>query len=150
MLFKYQQDEDDGEVVYVKGSDGHRYRVQMGFLSSPESLAEVQEYWSYGGRGSANWSMIILLYSEINWVSCPSGKNVCWESSVNSGQAVLTAHVYYRSAVWQSLINDYLAGGIWQETKNAYYQDIQKSIFDPICGSVPDYPTVGFIFTRVD
>ena len=51
--------------------------------------------------------------------------------------------------MWESLLNDYLGGGWEAITRNAYYYEIQKSIFDPICYAVPGIPVVGIRFTRV-
>jgi len=144
MRVKYQDD------IYVDGSDGHRYRGEMGFLSSPEALATIQEYWGYGGRGSATWKMTVRVRTQVGWVSCASDANICYEATVWSSQALLTSEVFYRPNVWSSLLESYLAGGLLATTQNSYYQDIQRTVFEPICNSVPDKPAVGFKFTRVD
>ena len=141
---------NDASEVYVSGNDGHRYRAEIGFLSTPESLAKIQEFWGYGGRGGGNWKMIVLLRESVSWIACTSEDNVCWETSVNSGQASFMSKVYLKSHVWTSLLNDYLAGGWQATTRNGHYHDVQASIFMPICNAVPDIPCVGFRFTRVD
>ncbi|OGO06563.1 MAG: hypothetical protein A2Y73_07625 [Chloroflexi bacterium RBG_13_56_8] len=146
IMVKYQDDED----IFVQGSDGHRYRAEMGFLSSPQSLATIQQFWTYGNRGSATWAMFVLVRTEVGWVHCGSSDNVCYQSEVNSGQARLTSQVFYRPNVWSSLLESYLAGGLLATTQNAYYHDIQWSVYDPICGAVPDVATIAFKFTRVD
>ncbi len=150
ILVKYDQNGRDVDALHVRGRDGHTYRMQMGFLPDPEALATTQTFWEYGARGSANWSMIILVHQSVDWPSCPSSANVCYESSTNSGQAVLTAHVYYRDEVWRSLIDDYLAGGVAGVTQNRFYHDIQASVYVPIAKVVPDTPTLSFTFARED
>ncbi|MBC7235439.1 MAG: hypothetical protein H5T69_06320 [Chloroflexi bacterium] len=135
--------------IYADGSDGHRYKIELGFLSRPESLAKVQEFWGYGGRGGGNWKMIIRVRTQVNWVSCGGDKDVCWQVSTSSGQSSLMSEVYYKQHVWESLVNHHLAGGWQNVTRSPYYHEIQKSIFEPICGATPDIPVIGFRFTRV-
>ncbi len=142
----YVQYEDP---IYANGSDGHRYQVEIGFLSRPESLAKVQEFWGYGGRGSANWKMIIQVRTKVNWMSCGSDRSVCWEVAVSSSQASLMSQIYYKQPVWDDLLNRHLAGGWQNVARSGYYNEIQKSIFHPICGAIPDIPVIGFRFTRV-
>ncbi|MCD6520793.1 MAG: hypothetical protein J7M05_12825 [Anaerolineae bacterium] len=141
---------DNSKEVYVQGNDGHRYRAEIGFLSSPQAVAKVQEFWRYGGRGGGNWKMILVLRDKVAWVSCTSDKNVCYETYVNSGQCSLFVQIYLKNHVWTSLLNDYLQGGWQATTRNPYYAEVQKAVFDPICKAVPDVPCVGFRFTRVD
>jgi hypothetical protein len=140
----YQDDAD----IFAYGKDGNRYRVEFGFLSRPESLATVQEYWGYGARGGGNWKMIVHVRTNVGWISCGSDRNVCWEVSVNSGQPSLMSEVYYRQHVWDDLLNHHLDGGWQHVTRSPYYHEIQKSVFDPICGVVPSEPVIGFRFTR--
>ncbi|MHB1356730.1 MAG: hypothetical protein ACYCZF_12235 [Anaerolineae bacterium] len=150
IFVRYESDTSAGDQFYVTGTDGYRYRVTMGFLSSPEALAKTQEFWTLGGRGSANWGMLILVRKQIaDWYNCPTTTNVCYNTRTDSGQSVLYTDVFLRDAVWKSLLNDYLAGGIMKTTTNTYYYEIQKTIFDPICRQTPTIPCIGFIFTRV-
>lgn len=136
--------------IWVNGNDGHRYKAELGFWSHPQALAKVQEFWNYGGRGGGNWKMIILMRTSVAWVHCGSDVNVCYQVSTNSGQASFQSEVFLKQHVWESLLNDYLAGG-WQAiTRNGYYPEVQKAVFDPICKAVPDIPVIGIKFTRVD
>ena len=136
------------ESVYATGRDGNRYKCELGFWNHPQSLAKGQEFWGYGGRGEANWKMIIEVRTSVAWISCPSSKPVCYEQSVWSGQASLVSKVFYKTHVWEDLLNRYLDGGWQATTASPHYHDIQGSIFNPICGVVPDFPVVGFRFTR--
>ncbi|MCE5258074.1 MAG: hypothetical protein LLG44_03325, partial [Chloroflexi bacterium] len=73
LLFRYEGDTENGERFYITGTDGHRYLVKMGFLSSVEAAATIQEYWSLAGRGSANWGMVVLVRKQIDdWYLCAS------------------------------------------------------------------------------
>lgn len=149
IIVRYESDTSGGDHFYVIGTDGNRYRVTMGFLSSPEALAKTQEFWTYGGRGSANWGMLIVVRKQIaDWYTCATTTNICYNTHINSGQAVLYSDVFLRDVVWKSLLNDYLSGGILKTTTNAYYYEIQKAIFDPICHQTPTIPCIGFVFTR--
>jgi hypothetical protein len=151
IIVNYEIDASGGDQFYVTGTDGYRYRVKMGFLSSAEALAKTQEYWTFGGRGSANWGMVIQVRKQIaDWYLCAATSGVCHVSWINSGQAVLFTDIYLRDAVWKSLLNDYLTGGILRPTTSTYYYEIQKAIFDPICHLTPPIPCIGFIFTRVN
>jgi len=143
---KYQDD------MYATGSDGHRYLLELGVLSSAQAQKRIQDFWGYGGRGSANWTMTILVHEEVNWISCSSSSNICYEGATKSSQANFTAKVFYKPKVWQSLLNDYISGGLQATFRNGYYADIQKSIFKPMCNcdAVPEFPCIGFRFTRVD
>ena len=136
--------------VYVDGDDGHRYHAEFGFLSTPESLATIQEYWSYAARGGGNWKMIVMIRDTVSWVSCTSEVHVCHESSVSSGQCSFMASIHLKPHVWKMLLNDYLAGGWRAVTLNPHYHDIQAAVFNPICGAVPGTPCIGFKFTRAD
>ena len=150
IIVRYEYDAGGSDQFYITGTDGYRYRVTMGFLSSPEALAKTQEYWTLGGRGSANWGMVILVRKQIaDWYFCSATTNVCYNSRIDSGQAVVFSDVFLRDVVWKSLLNDYLAGGILRTTSDTYYYEIQKTIFDPICHLTPTIPCIGFIFTRV-
>jgi hypothetical protein len=136
------------DPIFAHGKDGNRYRVEFGFLSRPQSLATVQEYWGYGGRGGGNWKMIVYVRTGVSWISCGSNRNVCWEVSVDSGQPSLMSEVYLRQHVWNDLLNHYIDGGWQNVTRSPYYHDIQKSVFEPICGIVPSEPVIGIRFTR--
>jgi hypothetical protein len=150
IIVRYESDASGSDQFYVTGTDGYRYHVTMGFLSSPEALAKTQEYWTFGGRGSANWGMVILVRKQIaDWYFCSATSNVCYNPRIDSGQAVVFTDVFLRDAVWKSLLNDYLSGGILGTTSDTYYYEIQKTIFDPICHLTPTIPCIGFIFTRV-
>jgi len=136
--------------IYVTGGDGHRYRAEFGFLSHPDSIAKTQEFWGYAQRGGANWKMIIRIRQKVDWIGCGSEQNICYQGHENSSQATLNDDILIKPHVWESLLNDYLAGGWTATVGNGYYQEIQKAVFDPIIGVVPDKPCVGFKFTRVD
>ena len=88
----------------------------------------------------------------MNWVGCSSSKNICYEGATNSEPGQLYRQVYYKPKVWESLLNDYIAGGLNKTFGNGYYNDIQKSIFKPMCNcdKMPEFPVIGFTFTRVD
>lgn len=148
-VINYQRGSDGAdEPVTVVGDDGNRYKMEIGFLSLPESLAEVNRFWGYGGRGSASWNLIILMRRSIDWVSCSADANVCYESQTNPGQAVLTVQLYFKEHVLKSLLRDYLAGGMMQAARNEYYWEIQNAVYTPICNAVPDKPTIAIRFSR--
>ncbi|MHB0857618.1 MAG: hypothetical protein ACYC5M_08620 [Anaerolineae bacterium] len=148
VMVKYQ---DDKEFL-VKHSDGHRYRVEMGFLSSPQALSRIQEFWRYAGRGSANWRGFVFLRSSVNWISCSSDTNVCQETGIDSGQAAVNVQLFPKQHVWESLIADYLAGGMQATTRNKYIPEFQSKIFKSFCNCdvPPEFPLIGFTFMRVD
>ena len=120
----------------------------MGFLSAPDSLNAIQECWSRGGRGGANWNMTVVIRKQVGWLSC--GEDfACNEFSESPSQAMLTNEVYLRPEVWASLLNDHLAGG-WPATiRNQYYSGIQAAVFDPVCGGAPAGACIGFTFKQV-
>jgi hypothetical protein len=150
IIMTYEYDASGSDQLFVTGGDGYRYRVTMGFLSSPEALVKIQEFWTLGGRGSANWGMIIQVRRQVaDWYFCSATSNTCYNSRIDSGQAVLFTDIFLRDAVWKSLISDYLVGGILRTTSNVYYNEIQKAVFDPICNQTPSIPCIGFSFTRV-
>ena len=136
--------------LIVRGHDGHRYKAEMGFITSAESMRQIQEVWSDAGRGGGNWKMSVLLRPEVDWVSCKRESHVCYESSIDSGEPRVTSEVYIKEYVWKALVSDYLRGGWQATTHNIYYRDIQTSIFKPMAGIVPDIPCVAFRFTRVN
>ena len=146
ILFKFARDTE----FFVQGPDGHRYRPFMGFLTSPQAIAKAQEIWTWAGRGSANWRMIVELRDEVGWVSCSSSDRVCWEESVHSGMASITSQVYLHPDQWSELIGAYLSGGVEATTRVSHYSDIQKAVFDPIFRIEPDIATIGFRFERID
>ena len=141
------------EEIWITADDGHKYRAEIGFLSTPESLGAVQEFWGYAARGSANWKMFVLLRTKVNWTTCVAKSNTCYEIRTSSSQASVTAEIFYKDHVWKSVLRDYLAGGWHAVAGNQYYYEIQASVFHPICphcNAVPNVPVVGFKFTRVD
>ncbi len=142
---------DEVSDVRVKASDGHTYKVEFGFLSRSQSLAQIQAYWSYAQRGSANWKGFVRLYDSVNWISCSADANVCYEKHEDSAQAAITSRVHIKSHVLVSLANDYLAGGWQAVTRNAYYREVQNAVFRPIIDiDPPAEPCIGFRFVRVD
>ncbi|MGC9359638.1 MAG: hypothetical protein ACP5G7_04575 [Anaerolineae bacterium] len=148
-VVNYQTDEEGEEApIVVIGDDGNRYRMEIGFLSLPESLAEVNRMWGFGGRGGANWNLILFMRESVGWVSCPSEANVCYESNVNSGQAVLTVELYFQDRVLESLLRSYLSGGLMGVTRNEYYWEIQHAVYDPICRAAPEKATIAIRFSR--
>ncbi len=140
----------DNEDIFVKAGDGHTYRAEIGFLSSPSALATAQQFWTYARLGGANWKMLVQTRAKVGWVSCASAANVCYEKALSSSQASVLVQVYIKSRVWESLVNDYLAGGWQATTRNGYYGEIQNAVFRPIADAVPDVPCMGFRFTRID
>lgn len=151
LVIRYESDAASGEQFYVTGTDGRRYRASMGFLSSPEAAAAIQEQWSKAGRGSANWGMVVLVRKQItDWYLCPTTSGVCYISQIDAGQAVIFTDIYLRDVVWKSLLNDYLAGGILRTTTNPYYKEIIKAVFAPVIEPVPATPCIGFSFERVN
>jgi len=135
---------------YFNGSDGRRYLGEVGFLSRPESLAKIQDIWSWAKRGGGNWNMTVLVREQVAWISCPDTAKVCFEWHTTPTQANLTTKVFYRPEVWVSLLDSDRAGGWQAVAQNAYYYDIQKSVFEPIVGVVPEIPCVGFKFPPVE
>jgi len=135
---------------YFNGNDGRRYRGEMGFLSRPESLARLQDFWSWAQRGGANWNMTVQVREKVTWIACTGDDKTCFQYHTTPAQANLFVEVFYRPEVWASLQDSDRAGG-WQEVaRNPYYHDIQKSVFHPIIELVPEVPCIGFKFTPVD
>jgi hypothetical protein len=142
---------DETSDIRVKASDGHTYKGEFGFLSRPASLAQIQAYWGYARRGQANWKGFVRLYDAVNWITCSAEANVCYEKHEDAAQAAITSQVYIKPHVWESLVNDYLAGGWQATTRNAYYGEIQNAVFRPIIDiDPPAEPCIGFRFVRVD
>ena len=138
------------EPIYVTGSDGRRYRAELGFLSLPSAVAKTQEFWGYARFVGGNWKMIIETRAQVSWVACSDKANVCYQVAWSSGQSSLTDEIYIKPHVWQSLLNDYLAGGWQATTRNGYYHEVQDAVFQPLVKAVPEIPCMGFRFTRVD
>ncbi|MFP3895486.1 MAG: hypothetical protein ACLFV5_01425 [Anaerolineales bacterium] len=140
------------EEKWVEGSDGHQYRVGLGFLSRPESVARIQDFWSYAARGGGNWKMVIEVRAEQAWTDCPSDRDVCYQTSVSPGEPRVSLEIYLQDRVWSSLLNDWISGGWQATTNNQYYQEVQAAVFKPMCNcdEVPAEPCVGFTFARVD
>jgi hypothetical protein len=141
--------EDD---MYATADNGHRYRLELGLLSSSKAQKRIQDFWGYGARGSANWTMTIMVYEEVNWTSCDSSDNICAEGATKSSQANFTARLYLKPKVWKSLLNDYNNGGLNATFSNGYYDDIQEKIFNLMCNCdvEPEFACIGFKFTQVD
>ena len=140
------------DAIWVTANDGHRYQCELGFLSDARALAKAQEYWTWGARGGGNWKMIVLMRTKVSWNACDSDDNVCWQMSTNNGQASFQSEVYIKSHVWESLVNDYLAGGLPATQRNGYYGQVQDAVFKAVCSAcgTPDVPIIGFRFARVD
>jgi len=141
-------DEGAPQPPTVIGDDGNRYKMELGFLSSPEALAEINRFWGYGGRGSASWNLILLVRRNVGWISCTDEANVCYESQTNAGQAVLTVQLHFKERVLKSLLRSYLSGGLMGAASNEYYWEIQNAVYNPICGAVPEKATIAIRFTR--
>ncbi len=138
------------ESIFVNGSDGGRYRAELGFLTSPEARNAIQQQWAAQGLGEANWKGIIKVVATIDWVACTSDKNVCYDNR-SLQPAPVAQHVYevhLRNHVWQSLLNDYIAGGLQATLRNPYYAEIQRVVFGPMTSSGPSVPCLGFKFER--
>jgi len=136
--------------ILVKGSDGGTYRAELGFLSRPSSLARIQEYWSYAARGGANWKGFVRLYDSPNWATCSAQANVCYQKDENPAQAAITSQIYIKPHVWESLLKDYMAGGMLATLGNGYYYEIQNAVFRPIIDiAPPGEPCVVVRFVRV-
>ena len=147
-VFQFEYYEDD---IFVTANDGHRYRIEMGWLSSDQAVAKAREFWSYAGLGSANWKGLIDVRAKApTWIGCDSDDAICHERWMHNSQAALYSRVWIKPHVWQSLVNDYLAGGLNAMLRNGYYQRIQEAVFKPVCNAVPDIPVVGFVVTRAD
>ncbi len=140
------------EEKWIEGSDGHQYRAGLGFLSRPESVSRVQDFWGYAARGGGNWKMVIEVRAEQAWTDCPSDRAVCYQTSVSHGEPRLSLEIYLQDRVWSSLLDDWISGGWQATTNNQYYQDVQAAIFKTMCNcdEVPAEPCVGFTFARVD
>ncbi|MGI6376266.1 MAG: hypothetical protein ACOX3S_09730 [Anaerolineae bacterium] len=136
---------------YVTGSDGHRYRCELGFWSSPAAVQRAQDYWKWAQRGGGAWSWVIRMRYKPNWTACSSKAGVCYEGKDNSAQLQVNSEIYIKDWAWQSLLNDYLAGGWAATTRNGHYGEIQRGIFRYVIKiDPPDIPVIGFRFTRVD
>ncbi len=137
--------------IFVNGADGHRYRAELGFLSSPEALNEVQRLWTAAGRGGANWRMRIQVRDRVSWVACTADANACYDNlSTDNVQALFSMQVYLKDHVWQALLNDHLQGGWRATTQNQYYSAVQEAIFTPMANQKANVPCIGFTFTRAD
>jgi len=141
-------DEGAPEAPTVIGDDGNRYRMEIGFLSSPEALAETNRFWGYGGRGSASWNLILLVRRSVGWISCTDEANICYESVTSAGQAVLTVQLHFKERVMKSMLRSYLSGGLMGVASNEYYWELQNAVYQPICGAVPDKATIAVRFSR--
>lgn len=141
-------DEGVPEPLTVIGDDGNRYKMEIGYLSSPDALDEINRFWGYGGRGGANWNLILLVRRSVGWISCTDEANICYESQTNAGQAVLTVQLHFKERVIKSMLRSYLSGGLMGVTSNEYYWELQNAVYQPICGAVPDKATIAVRFQR--
>ena len=132
---------------YFSGNDGASYCGEIGFLSRPESLAKIRDIWSWAQRGGGNWTMTVLVREKVAWIACTGEDKVCYEHHTTPSQSNLTTKVFYRPEVWASLLDSDRAGGWQAVAQNAYYQQIQETVFYPIAEVVPDIPCIGFKFT---
>jgi hypothetical protein len=138
-------------AYYVTGSDGHRYRCELGFLSNPASVQRAQDYWSWAQRGGGAWNWIIRMRYKPSWTGCPGDRAICYEGRDNNAQMQVNSEIYIKDWAWQSLLNDHLAGGWTATTRNTHYGEIQRGIFRFVINiDPPDIPVIGFRFTRVD
>ena len=135
---------------YFNGTDGRRYRGEIGFLSRPESLARIQDFWSWAQRGGANWNMTVLVREQVTWIACTGDDKVCFQYHTTPAQANLFVEVFYQPEVWASLQESDRTGGWQAVAQNPYYHDIQRSVFYPIIKLVPEVPCIGFKFAPVD
>lgn len=136
--------------ITVKAGDGHTYLCELGFLNRPESINRAREIWSYAQRGGGAWRWIIRVRQNPNWTSCGNERNVCYEGKTNSEQLAVNSEIYLKPHVWESLANDWLAGGWQATTRNGYYASIQHGIFKYVIDIDIDQPIIGFRFTRLD
>jgi hypothetical protein len=141
------------EPISVVGGDGRRYQVDVGFLSTSEALAAIQDRWAAKGLGGANWRGIVQLFDSAEAMSdteCPPGRNVCVgdEELYQAPRAELVYPVHVRDYVWQSLLDDYLARGLQGVLQNPFYGELQSGIFGWLGGSRPNTPSVGVVFER--
>ena len=125
-----------------------RFVGEIGFLSSPETAAEVQRVWDHRQYGSANWRVLVIVRREIDWVSCPPDTPMCREDKIWGDQALIRREIYLHENVWSSILNDYLVGGLSATTKNPHYEAIQKLIFEEYSSITPAIPCIGFKFTK--
>jgi len=131
------------------GVPGAQYVGDIGFLSSPEALAEIQRVWSHRLYGGGNWSVKVVVRKKVGWVSCPASKATCYEDKIDGNQGRIEHQVYMQPDVWASLLNDYLTGGLAATTQNPHYEAIQKMIFESYCSITPGIPCIGFSFKKV-
>jgi hypothetical protein len=136
------------QSVFVDGPGG-RYRASIGFLNTPEALQAIQQQWAAKGLGSANWRGEIYLRADQQWAACTADKHACSDNEkLDSGSSTIEYEVYLRDYVWQSLLNDHLAGGPQATLRNQYYQDVQRAVFERLSGSAPSVPCLGFRFEQ--
>jgi hypothetical protein len=141
---------DHLQSIFVNGGDGHQYRAELGFLSSPSSLAEIQRLWSAAGRGGANWSGVIQMRDQVTtWAACTADKHAC-SDNFNAENGEFTMQAYIRDYVWLSLLGSHQQGGWQATTQNEYYAAVQDAIFKALTGGTPTAPCLGFTFTRTN
>ena len=147
-IFQFEYYESD---IFHNGSDGQMYRIEVGWLNTPEAVAEIRKFWSYGALGGANWKGLIdVRANKPTWNACPDSTDVCYEKWMNSGQASLYARIYPKPRVWSSLIDSYNAGGMQATFGNQYYGLMQDAIFQPVAGVAPSIPVIGFSVIKVN
>ncbi|HUV93693.1 MAG TPA: hypothetical protein VMX14_02525, partial [Anaerolineae bacterium] len=130
------------------GIPGAQYVGEIGFLSNPEAMAEIQRVWSHRVYGGGNWRVLVVVRKQVGWVSCPASQATCAEDKVDGTQVIITHEVYMQPDVWASLLNDFLRGGLSATTQNPHYEDVQRMIFESYCSVVPEKPCIGFGFKQ--
>jgi len=128
---------------------GAQYVGEMGFLSSPEAMAEVQRVWNHRTYGGGNWRGLVVVRMKVGWVACPASATTCYEDQVSADEGLITHQIYLHPDVWVSLVNDYRAGGLSAVIKNPHYEAIQKVVFESYCSITPQVPCIGFSFKKV-
>jgi len=126
--------------LWAKADNGHEYVAELALVSTENSLAEIEACLPRGRRAK------IVVRQKVAWVACTG--NICQEhSQADDGQ--ITNQLYLAPAAWNSLVNDYLAGGWLATTQNPYYDKIQTAVFEPI-GQIPDRPCIAFKFAQIE
>jgi len=137
-------------AIFVQGGDGHRYKAELGFLSTNEAAQGIQACWDAAGRGGANWKMRIVVRADQSWVMCTSEDPSCNDNFRVNPPDEVYEEVFFQGYVWQSLLNDYLVGGLTAATQNEYYADVQWAVFEKLCDDALEEACLGFHFDRQD
>jgi len=139
--------ENRGKWIAVPGA---QYVGEIGFLSNPEAVAEIQRVWGHRLYGGGNWKVLVVVRKQVGWVSCPASEATCSEDKIDGNQGLIQHEVFLRDDVWLSLLNDYLAGGLAATRSNSHYEAIQKLIFESYCSITPEVPCIGFSFKKAE